>query len=241
MKNTQAKLLLEDGTLFHGISQGAKGTVTGEICFNTGMSGYQEVFTDPSYYGQLVICTNVHIGNYGVNLDETESDGVKINGLICKTFSETHSRQRDSDILKTYFENDNIVAISGIDTRKLVKHIRENGAMNAIISSEEISEEEMQSKLKLLPSMKGRELASKVSTTRSYTLGESNAKYRVAVIDLGVKTNILRNLIKRDCYVCVFPYNTDASEILNWNPDGILVSNGPGDPEPFEGGKSNNQ
>jgi carbamoyl-phosphate synthase small subunit len=234
MKNTQAKLLLEDGTLFHGISQGAIGTVTGEICFNTGMSGYQEVFTDPSYYGQLVICTNVHIGNYGVNLGETESDSVKINGLICKTFSETHSRQRDADKLKTYFENDNIVAISGVDTRKLVKHIRENGAMNAIISSEELSEEEMKRKLNLLPSMKGRELASKVSTSSPYNLGESNAKYRVAVVDLGVKTNILRNLIKRECYVCVFPYNTDAHEILNWNPDGILVSNGPGDPEPLE-------
>lgn len=234
MNETQAKLLLEDGTLFHGLSQGAKGTVTGEICFNTGMSGYQEVFTDPSYYGQLVICTNVHIGNYGVSPDETESNGVKINGLICKTFSETHSRLRDSEILKAYFENENIVAISGVDTRKLVKHIRENGAMNAIISSEELSKKEMQGRLKLLPSMKGRELASKVSTSKSYTLGESNAKYKVAVIDLGVKTNILRNLIKRDCHVCVFPYNTDAQEILNWSPDGILVSNGPGDPEPLE-------
>jgi len=234
MEKLQAKLLLEDGTLFYGISQGIKGTVTGEICYNTGMSGYQEVFTDPSYFGQLVICTNVHIGNYGVNLVEKESDSVKINGLICKTFSETHSRERDSETLETYFENENIVAISGVDTRQLVKHIRENGAMNAIISSEELSKEEMHSKLKLLPSMKGRELASKVSTSKTYTLGESNAKYRVAVIDLGVKTNILRSLVQRDCHVCVFPYSTDANDILSWNPDGIVVSNGPGDPEPLK-------
>lgn len=234
MNQNKAVLLLEDGTLFEGIARGLVGSVLGEICFNTGMSGYQEVFTDPSYFGQLVVCTNVHIGNYGVNNGETESGNVKINGMICKSFSEIHSRERESNTLQSYFEQENIVAISDVDTRKLVRHIRQNGAMNAIISSEEKSLEELQTLLKAHPSMKGRALAPKVSTEDAYTVGDDNHTYRVAVIDVGVKSNILRSLAKRDCFIKVFPFNASARDIMEWNPDGILVSNGPGDPEPLD-------
>lgn len=233
MNKKEALLVLEDGTIFKGIGRGYSGTVMGEICFNTGMTGYQEVFTDPSYYGQLVVCTNVHIGNYGVNSLETESGNVKINGMICKSFSETHSRQRESGTLQTYFEEEKIVAISEIDTRKLVKHIRTNGAMNAIICTEEKLISELQELLSDQPSMKGQELASKVSTKEAYTVGDASASYKVALVDLGVKANIINSLTQRDCFVKVFPYNSKPEEILAWEPDGILMSNGPGDPAPL--------
>lgn len=225
-----AILLLEDGKIFYGKAAGKIGTTTGEICFNTGMTGYQEIFTDPSYFGQIIVTTNVHIGNYGVNKDEVESDSIKISGLVCKQFNEFHSRKRSDGSIKTYFEEGGIVGISDVDTRAIVRYIRDKGAMNCIISSETLDIEVLKQKLTKVPSMVGLELSSKVSTTKSYFLGDSNAPYKVAVTDLGVKKNILRSLVERDCYLQVFPIKTSFEEMMKWNPDGFMISNGPGDP-----------
>ncbi len=225
-----AILLLEDGKVFFGKAAGTIGTATGEICFNTGMTGYQEIFTDPSYYGQIIVTTNVHIGNYGVNKDEVESDSIKIAGLICKQFETFHSRKRSDGSLKDYFLDNGIVAISDVDTRAIVRYIRDKGAMNCIISSETLDVEVLKEKLSKVPSMAGLELSSKVSTTKPYFLGDSSAKHRVAVLDLGVKKNILRSLIERGCYLQVFPQKTTLEEMMKWEPDGFMISNGPGDP-----------
>ena len=225
-----AVLLLEDGKVFNGFSAGKIGTTYGEICFNTGMTGYQEIFTDPSYFGQIPVMTNVHIGNYGVFVGDTESNSVKIAGMICKSFSEFASRKRSSLTLRDYFEQNNIVAIQGIDTRALVRYIRERGAMNAIISSENLDITDLKLQLGQVPSMDGLELASKVSTKSAYFLGDASAPYRVAVIDFGVKQNILRSLVQRGCYLQVFPMDASLAEIKAFNPNGIMLSNGPGDP-----------
>ena len=225
-----AVLVLEDGKVFHGKAAGAIGTATGEICFNTGMTGYQEIFTDPSYFGQVMVMTNVHIGNYGVNDDEVESGSIKIAGLVCKQFNETPSRKRSSGSLKDYFLKQNIVAISDVDTRAIVRYIRDKGAMNCIISSEELDVEKLKSRLAEVPPMEGLELSSKVTTPEPYFFGDPGAKYRVAIFDTGVKQNILRSLAERDCYVQVFPLKTSFDEIWNWKPQGFLISNGPGDP-----------
>ena len=231
--NTQiskAVLLLEDGTFFEGKAIGKIGTTTGEICFNTGMTGYQEIFTDPSYYGQIIVMTNDHIGNYGVHNDEVESDSIKISGLVCKKFSPNYSRKNGSGSLDEYFTNHNLVGISDLDTRKLVAHIRETGAQNAIISSEITEIDSLKTELSKVPSMDGLNLAPKVSTTKFYEDGDKNADLRVALIDFGSKKNISRELKNRGCYLGVFPHDTKAEEILKWNPDGFMISNGPGDP-----------
>ena len=231
----KAFILLEDGTIFHGKSIGSDGTSFGELCFNTGMTGYQEIFTDPSYNGQLMVMANAHIGNYGTNLSEVESNSVKIAGLICKNFSFNHSRYGNSKPLLDFLKESNIVAISDVDTRALVSYIRDNGSMNAVITTEDINKtEELKKSLKSVPSMNGLELASKVSTKESYVYGDENSLYKVAVIDLGIKTNILKNLSKRDCYMKVFPHTTSYEEMNEWNPDAYFISNGPGDPEPLE-------
>lgn len=229
-KNTTAVLLLEDGTVFKGKSAGKIGTTTGEICFNTGMTGYQEVFTDPSYYGQLLVMTNAHIGNYGTKSVERESESVKIAGLIVKNFTDEYSRPQADLSIQQYLEKNNLVGISDIDTRALVRHIRTKGAMNGIISSEIIDVEVLQEQLAETPSMEGLELASKVSTSKTYEMGEATAKYKVAVLDFGTKKNILRSFVKRDCQVKVFPAKTSIEEIKAWNPNGYFLSNGPGDP-----------
>lgn len=225
-----AILLLEDGKVFYGKAAGKIGTATGEICFNTGMTGYQEIFTDPSYFGQIIVATNVHIGNYGVNNDEVESDSIKIAGLICKQFNDFHSRKRSNGSLKDYFLHDNIVAISDVDTRAIVRYIRDKGAMNCIISSETQDIAVLQEKLSKVPSMIGLELSSKVSTKEPYFMGDPAADYKVALTDYGVKKNIIRCLVERGCYVKVFPMKTSFEEMMKWNPDGFLISNGPGDP-----------
>ncbi len=223
-------VVLEDGTVFHGLSAGIVGTSTGEICFNTGMTGYQEIYTDPSYYGQIMVCATAHIGNYGVDNDETESESVKISGLICKKFSDVYSRPMADASLQDYFEENKIVAITDVDSRALVRHIRDKGAMNVIISSEEFDIDVLKKKVSEVPSMQGLELSSKVSTKSAYFSGDENAQLKVAVIDYGTKTNILRCLTERGAYLKVFPMNASSEEILNWNPDGIMLSNGPGDP-----------
>ena len=225
-----AVLLLADGTIFNGTSIGKTGTNFGEICFNTGMTGYQEVFTDPSYFGQILVETNVHIGNYGIHEEEVESDGIKIAGLVCKSFNVPYSRKQSTQTIQEYFVLNNLIGIADIDTRALVRHIRSKGAMNAVISSDEKTIEELKAELAAVPSMQGLELSSKVSTKETYFVGDDSASKRVAVLDLGVKKNILRNLADRDCYLSVFNSNTSFEEMMKFRPDGFMISNGPGDP-----------
>ena len=225
-----AVLLLQDGKVFYGRAAGKTGTTTGELCFNTGMTGYQEIFTDPSYYGQLMVTTHVHIGNYGVEEDETESDGIKIAGLVCRTFNEFPSRKRAGGSLKDYFIKNNIVAISDIDTRALVRHLRDKGAMNGIISSEITDIKKLKTLLDKVPSMEGLELSSKVSTKKACEAGDPSSRFRVALMDMGVKRHIIRCLNERGCLVKVFPVNTAFEEMMQWKPNGFLISNGPGDP-----------
>ncbi|MBP7274422.1 MAG: glutamine-hydrolyzing carbamoyl-phosphate synthase small subunit [Saprospiraceae bacterium] len=225
-----AVLLLEDGTVFHGKAAGKIGTTFGEICFNTGMTGYQEVFTDPSYFGQLLVATNVHIGNYGIKHTEAESDTIKIAGLICHTFTDAYSRALADESIQQYLESAGLVAITNADTRAIVRHIRSKGAMNGIISSENLNLDELKAQLAQAPHMDGLELASQVSTPTPYFFGNPEAAYKVAVLDLGTKKNILRCFAQRDCYLKVFPAKTPFAEIKAWNPDGYFLSNGPGDP-----------
>ncbi|PTQ99385.1 carbamoyl-phosphate synthase small subunit [Mucilaginibacter yixingensis] len=226
-----AVLLLADGTVFHGKAAGKIGTTTGEICFNTGMTGYQEVFTDPSYYAQIMVATNAHIGNYGVSKEEVESDKIQIAGLVCKNYNINYSRKQADGSIQDYFQEQNIVAISDIDTRQLVRHIRDKGAMNAIISSEILDVETLRSKLADVPDMDGLELSSQVSTTETYTVGDENAALRVAVLDLGVKKNILRNFSDRGVFAKVYPAKTTYAEMeQDFQPNGFFISNGPGDP-----------
>lgn len=228
--------MLEDGTAYKGLALGKSGTTGGEICFNTGMTGYQEIYTDPSYYGQIIVNTNSHIGNYGVQLeDEEESGSVKIRGMVCNTFSQIYSRDTADFSLQEYFERANIVGISNVDTRHLVRHVREKGVMNAIISSEILDEAELMKELKKIPSMDGLELSSEVTTEEPYYMGdEASAKWRVAVMDYGIKKSILNNLTSRGCYCKVFPAKTSYEEVLEWKPDGFFISNGPGDPSAME-------
>lgn len=231
----KALVLLEDGTIFYGKAVGNKeGTAFGEVCFNTGMTGYQEIFTDPSYYGQLMVTTNAHIGNYGTHEDEVESDSIKIAGLICKNFSYNYSRPAADKSLEDFLNDNGLLAISDVDTRALVSYIRDNGAMNALISTEVDNIAKLKEELKKVPSMKGLELASKVSTKEPYFYGDEKATYRISALDIGIKKNILRNLAKRDAYIKVFPYNASIKEMQAFEPDGYFISNGPGDPEPLE-------
>jgi len=232
-KQHQAILLLEDGTIFYGKSIGISGTTFGEVCFNTGMTGYQEIFTDPSYFGQIMVATNPHIGNYGVNENEIESEKIMISGLVCKNFSFNHSRINSESNLYDYFKKHNLVCISDVDTRALVGYIRDNGAQNAVLSTDGTSIEELKNQLFMVPNMKGLELASKVSTKEPYFFGNENATFKIAALDLGIKRNILKNLAKRDCYIKVFPFDSKFEDLKMFKPDGYFLSNGPGDPEPL--------
>ena len=229
-QKNKAILVLEDGTAYHGYAIGKEGTTTGEICFNTGMTGYQEIYTDPSYFGQIIINTTSHIGNYGVHDGETESGSVKFNGLVCKSFSPMASRLDGDGTLQNYLVESDIVGISDIDTRSLVRYIRDKGSMNAIISSEILDEEVLKQKVSEVPSMNGLELSSKVSAQEAYFYGEESASKKVAVLDLGIKTNILRNFSDRGIYAKVFPCKTSFEEMKEWGADGYFISNGPGDP-----------
>lgn len=223
-------LILDNGDIFEGISVGATTTKIGELCFNTGMTGYQELFTDPSYFGQILVMTSNHIGNYGVCAADEENSNVSIFGMICREFSDKPSRHLSDKSLSEYFQEQNIPAIKDIDTRQLVRLVRKHGSMNAIISSEDISIEELKSKLAAAPKMSGLELASKVTCAEAYELGNKESKTKIAVYDYGCKRNILNNFVQRDCHVKVFPAKTILAEVLAWNPSGIFLSNGPGDP-----------
>lgn len=233
-EKNKAVLVLEDGTFFEGEAIGKIGTTGGEIAFNTGMTGYQEVFTDPSYLGQILIMTTAHIGNYGTHLNEIESDSIKIAGLVTKKFSNGFSRPSGNKSLNETMKDFDTVGISDIDTRALVRHIRSKGAMNAIISSENLNIQDLKQKFKDVPSMAGLELSSKVTTTEVFDEVPENSSCRVALIDFGVKKNIIRCLVERGCHVRVFPMDSNLQEILSFSPDGFMLSNGPGDPSAMQ-------
>jgi len=231
MIKKNATLLLADGTVFYGSLIGAPGTNGGEICFNTGMTGYQEIYTDPSYTGQIVVTSTSHIGNYGVHPEEVESNHPCVAGIVVNSFSEVFSRLDASGSLQEYLVNAGITGIADIDTRKLVRHLRDRGAMNAIISSEyEGDLTGLAAALAKVPDMNGLELSSQVCTQEPYFFGEANAPIKVACLDFGIKKNILRNLASRGVYCKVFPAKTSLQEMEEWNPDGYFLSNGPGDP-----------
>ena len=225
----KAYLLLQDGLLIEGTAIGKIGTTGGEICFNTGMTGYQEIYTDPSYYGQIIVNTTTHIGNYGTIEDEQESDKPKISGLVVNDFSDSFSRKASKESLQEYLERHSIVGIADLDTRMLVRHIRSKGAMNAIISSS-LKPEQLKGELAKVPDMNGLELGSLVSTKEPYLVGDQNSSLKIAALDVGIKKNILKNLVTRGCYIKVFPAKTTFQQMEKWGPDGYFISNGPGDP-----------
>ncbi len=225
----KAYMLLQDGFLVEGTAIGKIGTTGGEVCFNTGMTGYQEIYTDPSYFGQIVVNTTAHIGNYGTIDEEQESDRPKISGLVVNDFSESFSRKGARESLQQYLEKHGVVGIADLDTRMLVRHIRSKGAMNAIISSE-LNPDQIKKELAKVPDMNGLELASKVSTKEPYTAGNPESPLKIAALDVGIKKSILTNLTSRGCYVKVFPAKTTFAQMEEWNPDGYFISNGPGDP-----------
>lgn len=224
-----AILLLADGTVYHGKAAGCKGMATGELCFNTGMTGYQEIFTDPSYTGQLMVMANVHIGNYGIKTEESESSGAKIAGLIIRNLSPIASRKGSDMSLQEFLLQQQLVTITDVDTRAIVRHIREKGAMNAIISTDNLDLDFLKKELAKVPSMEGLELSSRVSTATAHDFNNTG-EFKVALLDEGYKANIARCLADRGCKVRIFPYNTGFAEINQWGPDGIMLSNGPGDP-----------
>ena len=224
-----AILLLEDGTIFKGKSLGAQGTTYGEIAFNTGMYGYQEIFTDPSYHKQMLVMATAHIGNYGVHDDEVESSNVKVAGIVVRNFSSIASRVDSSGTLQADLEKNGTVGISDVDTRALVRHIRNNGAMNAVLSTQEFDVKKLRTILDSVPSMDGLELSSEVSVTESFDFNLTG-EHKVALVDFGFKKSIATCLSDRGCSVRVFPWNVSAEEVLEWSPDGIMLSNGPGDP-----------
>jgi carbamoyl-phosphate synthase small subunit len=227
-----AKLALADGTVVDGVALGTRGLTGGELCFNTSMTGYQEIMTDPSYYGQLMMMTQPHIGNYGASAEDMEADEPMVAGFIVRDYPRRHSNTQADETLEAFMQRHDLVGIAGVDTRALVRHVRDKGVMNAVISSDELEGETLVQNAKEWPSMAGRELASKVTTDAPYTFCEG-AGPQIAVYDFGVKKNILRSFRRRGCTVKVVPGDTDLSDVLAWDPDGLFFSNGPGDPRPM--------
>ncbi|MEJ7587890.1 MAG: glutamine-hydrolyzing carbamoyl-phosphate synthase small subunit [Ferruginibacter sp.] len=232
-KRRTAILLLADGSLFYGRAFGKTGTTTGEICFNTGMTGYQEVFTDPSYFGQVLIMNNVHVGNYGVKKSDVESNSVKVKGVIGRNLEEQFSRFMADGSLQAYFDQQEVIAIDQVDTRALVAHVRTQGAMNCIISSDIEDVGQLKAHLEKVPSMDGLELASGVSTAEPYYLGNPESNIKIAVLDCGIKKNILTCLTERGAYVKVYNAKTTFDDLQAFKPQGYFISNGPGDPAPM--------
>ena len=228
--NTSTILLLADGRKFEGISFGHIGETSGEVCFNTGMTGYQEILTDPSYCKQIVTMTSPHVGNYGVNEEDIESQNIQVAGFAIKEETNIPSNWRSTQSLSNYLDKNHIVGIQRIDTRALTRHIRDKGAMNGIISSIDLDIDSLQNKLNKSPEMSGLDLAKEVSTKKVYKWPGDGGDYKVAAIDFGIKKNILRLLSDSGCEIMVFPAKTSALEILKYKPDGVFLSNGPGDP-----------
>ena len=248
--DSSAILLLEDGTYFEGISFGAVGTISGEVVFNTGMTGYQEVITDPSYYGQLITFTYPEIGNTGVNSEDNESTNPSVKGVIARQISTTSSNWRHETSFEKWLKDKNVVGIRGIDTRALVRHLRESGSLNGIISSElNHSITDLFSVLKKFPSMSGLNLVDKVTTKKTFKFNSicsvafdkrikniKNNPYKVVAIDFGIKQSILDRLVAHGCEVTVLPSNSSISDVLSLSPEGVFLSNGPGDPSTVESG-----
>ncbi len=245
-----AILLLEDGTYFEGLSFGAIGTISGEVVFNTGMTGYQEVITDPSYYGQLITFTYPEIGNTGVNSEDNESLHPSVKGVIARQISKISSNWRHEISFEEWLSDENVVGIHGIDTRALVRHLRDSGSLNGIISSEQkYSINNLFSFLKESPSMSGLNLVDKVTTKETFKVNTSclapfdkrikNIKtnpYKVVAIDFGIKQSILDRLVAHGCEVTVLPANSSISDVLELSPEGVFLSNGPGDPSAVDKG-----
>jgi len=239
-KKSQAVLLLDDGKSFKGESFGYDGETIGEICFNTGMIGYQEILTDPSYFKQIVNMTMPHVGNYGVNEDDIESNSIKVAGFVIKEETENPSNWRSKTSLGEYLEKHRIVGIKSIDTRALTIHIRNNGAMNAIISSKDLDINSLNKKLSHHPPMMGLDLVKEITIKKPYIWNKksNSGTYKIAAIDFGIKFNILRILEDLGCNISVFPANTSIEDIIKYNPDGVFLSNGPGDPAAVDYGIS---
>ncbi len=242
----KAILALADGRVFHGTALGATGETTGEVVFNTSMTGYQEILTDPSYCGEIVTMTYPQIGNYGINLEDVESRQPFLSGFVVKEACDFPSNWRSSLSLDAYLKENGIVGIQGIDTRALVRHIRDKGAQNGIISSLDLDPESVVAKARKAPPLVGRDLVKEVTCDKPYhwdegpwNLGEGYLKgakpsrFRVVAYDFGIKRNILRKLVAAGCDVTVVPATTPAKDVLAMNPDGVFLSNGPGDPEPI--------
>lgn len=229
----RAILVLEDGMFFEGESFGGTGQTYGEVVFNTSMTGYQEILTDPSYKGQIVCMTYPLIGNYGVNKEDVESRRPFIEGFVVRELSKIPSNWQAEKSLDDYLKENNILGIQGVDTRKLTLHIREKGAMKAIISTEDFDLESLKNKLSKLPGLVGRDLVKEVTIKKRYVWSSTKAKYKVVVIDCGVKYNILRELLKNRCKIIIVSADSSSEEILKLKPDGVLLSNGPGDPAPL--------
>ena len=230
--NKTAMLLLEDGRSFTGKAFGHLGETTGEVCFNTGMSGYQEILTDPSYCKQIVTMTAPHIGNYGVNPNDIESDRIQVAGFVIKEETDFPSNWQSTQSIGKYLDEQKTVGIQNVDTRAITRHIRGEGAMNGIISSVDLNLNSLKNKLSKVPSMVGLDLTKEVTTQKSYSWSASkkSTNYKVAAIDYGMKHSILHLLSSYGCDITVFPANTSADAILKFDPDGIFLSNGPGDP-----------
>ncbi len=242
----KAVLALADGRVFYGKAFGACGEVTGEVVFNTSMTGYQEILTDPSYCGEIVTMTYPLIGNYGVNREDVESGKPHLSGFVVKEYCDFPSNWRSDMPLNDYLVENGIVGIQGIDTRALVRHIRDKGAQNGIISSVDLDPESLIAKARKAPSLVGQDLVKQVTCKSNYkweegiwTLGsgysqaEGEGQFNVVAYDFGIKRNILRHLTEAGCRVTVVPADTPAEDVLAMNPDGIFLSNGPGDPEPI--------
>jgi carbamoyl-phosphate synthase small subunit len=230
-----AKIALADGTVVTGEAIGHRGTTGGELCFNTSMTGYQEIMTDPSYFGQIMMMTYPHIGNYGAMDIDMEAEHPMIAGFVVRSFTRNYSNPQADESLERFMKRHELVGISGVDTRALVRHIRDKGVMNAVISSTELNDAALVQKATEWPSMDGLELASKVTIDEAYDFARAEGGPRIAVYDFGVKKNILRTFRDKGCSVRVFPGNAPIEEALAWNPDGLFFSNGPGDPRAMTG------
>jgi carbamoyl-phosphate synthase small subunit len=243
-----AILALEDGTVFEGRSFGAPAEKSGEVVFNTSLTGYQEIFTDPSYSGQIVILTNPQIGNYGTSVEDSESAKPYIEGLVVREFSKVTSNWRSDESARMFLEQHRIPVVSELDTRALVRHLRSRGTMRGVLSAVSSSAEKLVEKARAIPSMAGLDLASRVSTATSYEWIKSvepcstsevisataEPKFHVVAYDYGIKRNILRRLVHSGCKVTVVPAMTSSEDVLALKPDGVFLSNGPGDPEPLQ-------
>ena len=233
IKGKPAVLMLEDGTVFHGTSCGAEGETFGEVVFNTSMTGYQEILSDPSYAGQIVAMTYPQIGNYGVNAEDMQSRALFCRGLVVRDMCATPSNFRSTQPLPEFLKASGTVAIEGVDTRRLVRHVREHGAMKAVISTAGDGLQALAARLEAAPALVGHNFVAEVSTDKPYVLPPFGCerRYRVVAYDCGIKTGILSGLATNGCEVAVVPWDTPAEEVLDMDPDGIFLSNGPGDPE----------